>query len=62
MNERVEALIGWGVLHLFYRVDPGRSEEPGAAKRVVDALVAFTSKGPHHALRFVVLGHKAESA
>jgi peroxiredoxin len=59
--ERVEASSGWGVLHLFYRVDERRAEdEPGGAKRVLDAIAAFTSEDPHQVLTFAVLGHKAD--
>jgi hydrogen peroxide-dependent heme synthase len=51
---------GWGVLHLFYDVDRARAEqEPGGAKRVVDAVASLQADG-HQALSFVVLGHKAE--
>jgi len=59
--ERVEASSGWGVLHLFYRVDGRRAEdEPGGAKRVLDAIAAFTSEDPHQVLMFAALGHKAD--
>jgi peroxiredoxin len=59
--ERVEASSGWGVLHLFYRVDQERSErEPGGAKRVLDAITALEDDGIHSALVFAVLGHKAD--
>ncbi len=52
--------IGWGVLHLFYRVDRERAEhDPGAAKRVVDAIASLEADD-HHALVFAVLGHKAD--
>ena len=52
--------IGWGVLHLFYRVDRGRADQdPGAAKRIVDAVASLEADG-HQALTFVVLGHKAD--
>jgi chlorite dismutase len=60
VTDPVEASTGWGVLHLFYRVDPGRTDEPSGAKQVLDALDAFTADEPHQALVFVVLGHKAE--
>ncbi|HLF41517.1 MAG TPA: chlorite dismutase family protein [Acidimicrobiia bacterium] len=51
---------GWGVLHLLYRVDRDRaSAEPGASKRVVDAVEALEADG-HQALPFAVLGHKAD--
>ena len=59
--EPLEASTGWGVLHLFYRVDLARAdEEPGGAKHVLDALARLTGDGTHQALTFVVLGHKAD--
>jgi chlorite dismutase len=58
--EPVIASSGWGVLHLFYVVDRARAEaEPGAAKRLVDAVSSLEADG-HQALTFVVLGHKAD--
>ncbi len=52
--------IGWGVLHLYYRVDRERAErEPGSAKRVVDAIASLEADG-HQALCVAVLGHKAD--
>jgi chlorite dismutase len=60
-GEPVEASSGWGVLHLFYRVDARRAEdEPSGAKHVLDALDRLTADGTHQALTFVVLGHKAD--
>ena len=56
---RVEASTGWGVLHLFYRVD-AQPADPGSAKRVLDAIAAFEADGTHQALTFAVLGHKAD--
>jgi chlorite dismutase len=59
----VEPLVpseGWGVLHLFYKVDHARAEaEPGGVKRVVDAVASLEADG-HQVLVFAVLGHKAE--
>ncbi len=56
----VEPSVGWGVLHLFYRVDVQRAEdEPGGAKRVLDAIDAFVD-ADHQVLTFVTLGHKAD--
>jgi peroxiredoxin len=58
--EPVAPSIGWGVLHLLYRVDRARAEQdPGAAKRIVDAVASLEADG-HQALVFVVLGHKAD--
>ena len=52
--------IGWGVLHLLYRIDRGLAQQdPGAAKRIVDAIASLEDDG-HRALTFVVLGHKAD--
>jgi len=60
-RDRVEASSGWGVLHLFYRIDPARADaQPGGAKQVLDALDAFCAEEPHQAITFVVLGHKAD--
>jgi chlorite dismutase len=51
---------GWGVLHLFYRVDRARAErEPRGAKRVLDAIASLEAD-EHQVLVFVVLGHKAD--
>jgi chlorite dismutase len=59
--ERVEASSGWGVLHLFYAVERERADaDPEAAKRVLDAIAAFTADGEHQVLTFTVLGHKAD--
>jgi hydrogen peroxide-dependent heme synthase len=58
--ERVEPSEGWGVLHLFYKVDRGRAEsEPGGTKRVLDAIASLEADD-HQVLVFAVLGHKAE--
>jgi len=60
MREPVVPSIGWGVLHLFYRVDRDRADrETGAAKRIADAVASLTADG-HQALVFAVLGHKAD--
>jgi len=59
--EPVEASAGWGVLHLFYRVDRARADvEPSAGKRVLDAIERLVADDVHQALCFVVLGHKAD--
>ena len=60
-RETVELSTGWAVLHLFFRVDVNQvDQEPGAAKRILDALDAFTADGTHSTLTFTVLGHKAD--
>jgi hydrogen peroxide-dependent heme synthase len=58
--DSVTPSVGWGVLHLFYKVDRERADrEPGGAKRVVDAVASLQADG-HRALVFAVLGHKAD--
>jgi len=58
--EAVAPSEGWGVLHLFYKVDRARADaEPGGTKRVLDAIASLESDG-HQVLVFTVLGHKAE--
>lgn len=59
--EAVEPSTGWGVLHLFYRVDAARAEaDPGGGKHLLDAVERLTADGTHQVLTFVVLGHKAD--
>jgi peroxiredoxin len=55
----VNPSVGWGVLHLYYRVDRARSEETGAAKRILDAIAALEADG-HQVVTCAVLGHKAD--
>jgi chlorite dismutase len=51
---------GWGVVHLFYKVDRARAEvEPGGTKRVLDAIASLETDD-HQVLVFTVLGHKAD--
>jgi chlorite dismutase len=61
--EPVTPSVGWGVLHLFYRIDRDRpgGTEPGGAKRILDAIEALEADG-HQALVSSVLGHKADLA
>jgi chlorite dismutase len=59
-DDAVEPSVGWGVLHLLYRVDRVRAEaEPEGGKRVLDAVASLEADG-HQALLFAVLGHKAD--
>jgi hydrogen peroxide-dependent heme synthase len=52
--------IGWGVLHLYYRVDRERAErEPEAGKRIADAIASLEADG-HQAVCMAMLGHKAD--
>jgi hydrogen peroxide-dependent heme synthase len=52
--------LGWGVLHLYYRVDRARAErEPAAGKHIVEAVAALEADG-HQALCLAMLGHKAD--
>jgi chlorite dismutase len=57
--EPVTPSEGWGVLHLFYRLDRDRATEPGGAKVVLEAIEALEADG-HQALVSANLGHKAE--
>jgi hydrogen peroxide-dependent heme synthase len=58
--ERVTPSDGWGVLHLYYRVDRERADrDPGAAKHIRDAFAALETDG-HQALALAMLGHKAD--
>lgn len=58
--DSVSPSIGWGVLHLFYRVDAARSErDPQSAKSVLDAVSSLETDG-HQVLVSAVLGHKAD--
>ena len=51
---------GWGVLHLYYRVDRERADRDAAAgKHVTDAVAALEADG-HQALCLAMLGHKAD--
>jgi len=60
-DEPLEASVGWGVVHLFYRVDRSRADaEPGGAKHVLDAVDRLTADGTHQVLTFAALGHKAD--
>lgn len=56
--ETVEASSGWGVLHLFYDVDPDAGDL-AAAESILGALNSFTEQAPHQVCTFAVLGHKA---
>lgn len=58
--EPVQPSEGWGVIHLFHRVDRAAAgTDPGAVKRIVDAVQALEADG-HQVLSFAVLGHKAD--
>jgi chlorite dismutase len=52
--------VGWGVFHLFYRVDRERAgRDAAAAKHVIDAVAALEDDD-HQALCLAMLGHKAD--
>jgi peroxiredoxin len=58
--EPVTPSLGWGVLHLYYRVDRERAErDPAAGKRFVEAVAALEADG-HQAVCMAMLGHKAD--
>jgi hydrogen peroxide-dependent heme synthase len=60
MSDAVVPGEGWGVLHLFYRVDAGAVGQlpPGAGKQLADVLTAQAEEVQLHL--FSVLGHKAD--
>lgn len=60
MPEPVVAREGWGVLHLFHRLDHDEAADvgPGAVKSFVDALEVAAEETQLHL--FSVLGHKAD--
>ncbi|HEV3505111.1 MAG TPA: hypothetical protein VG637_07505, partial [Actinomycetes bacterium] len=52
---------GWGVTHLFFRVQPSRSPDPSqAGKELVAALDTFAADQEHQVLCASVLGLKAD--
>ena len=56
----VQPSVGWGVLHLFFRVDRERAErDPQSVKYLRDALSALCADD-HQAVAFATLGHKAD--
>ena len=58
--DTVTPSIGWGVLHLYYRVDRDRAErDPEAGKRVADAVASLEADG-HQVVCMAMLGHKAD--
>jgi len=59
--EPVTPSLGWGVTHLYFRVRPIQSHDPGqAGKELVDALEHFESAPDHQLLCSSVLGLKAD--
>src|SRR5262249_22660574 len=54
--DAVTPSAGWGVLHLFYRVN---REEVHAGKRVIDAVNELEADG-HQVVPIAILGHKAD--
>ena len=59
--EPVVPSTGWGVTHLFFRVQPSRSPDPAqAGKELVAALDTFAAGPDHQVLCASVLGLKAD--
>ena len=59
--EPVVPSTGWGVTHLFFRVHPSRSPDPGqAGKELVAALDSFAALADHQVLCAAMLGLKAD--
>jgi len=62
LMDPVRPSVGWGVTHLYYRVDPGRCADPGlAGKQLVAALDGFAAEPDHQVLCSTVLGLKADA-
>jgi peroxiredoxin len=59
-DDVVTPSIGWGVLHLFYRVR--REHLDGSAGKNIRAATAALEADGHQALFVAVLGHKADLA
>jgi len=58
----VRPSVGWGVSHLYYRVDPSGCADPGlAGKQLVAALDGFAADPDHQVLCSTVLGLKADA-
>ena len=59
--EPVTPSVGWGVTHLYFRVHPSRSHDPGqTGKELVAALEHFEAAPDHQVLCSSVLGLKAD--
>lgn len=59
--EPVTPSVGWGVTHLYFRVRPSQSPDPGqTGKELVAALEHFESAPDHQVLCSSVLGLKAD--
>ncbi len=58
--DEVTPSVGWGVLHLYYRLDRARAEaDPGSVKHVVEAVDGLV-EAHHQVLCIDVLGTKAD--
>src|SRR6266540_3676978 len=59
--EPVTPSVGWGVTHLYFRVRPSQSPDPGqTSKELVAALEHFESAPDHQVLCSSVLGLKSD--
>ena len=57
----VEPSTGWGVTHLFFRLDRSRIDDAaGAGKAIVESIEAFEEGESNQALCFSVLGSRAD--
>jgi len=60
-TEPVTPSVGWGVTHLYLRVHPSRSHDPGqTGKELAAALDQFEAAADHQVLCSSVLGLKAD--
>ena len=56
----VEPSVGWGVTHLFYRLDRARLEDPALAGKALAAALDGFDRDPEQVLAFSVLGNRAD--
>ena len=56
----VEPSAGWGVTHLFYRIDRGRLDDPALAGKALARALDDFDHDPYQAIAFSVLGAKAD--
>ena len=56
----VEPSLGWGVTHLFYRVDRGRLDDPVLTGKAIAAAIAELDAEPFQVIAFSVLGNRAD--
>ena len=56
----VEPSIGWGVVHLFYRLDRSRLDDAALAGKALAEVIGEFDEEPFQAIAFSVLGNRAD--